>query len=65
MLVFWGAVVTAGLLLFRRRHLDDGPAGSRRPSRSSAEDILDERFARGEIDADEYTARRDVLRRAE
>jgi len=26
-----------------------------------ARDVLDERFARGEIDADEYTRRRDLL----
>ncbi|MFA5883189.1 MAG: SHOCT domain-containing protein [Acidimicrobiia bacterium] len=31
--------------------------------RRSADDILDELFARGEIDADEYRQRRDVLRR--
>jgi putative membrane protein len=65
MLFFWGAVVTVVLLLLRRRHPDDGPAASRHPSLGSAEHILDERFARGEIDADEYTARRDMLRRAE
>ena len=28
----------------------------------SPEEILDERFARGEIDADEYRARQEVLR---
>lgn len=30
----------------------------------TAQDILSERFARGEIDADEYTRRRDALTRA-
>jgi putative membrane protein len=30
--------------------------------RGSAEEILAERFARGEIDQDEYTRRRQVLR---
>lgn len=29
---------------------------------ASAMEILDQRFARGEIDADEYTKRRDLLR---
>ncbi len=31
-------------------------------SRPSADKILDERFARGEIDAEEYRIRRDQLR---
>ncbi len=35
-----------------------GPA----PSATDAHRILDERFARGEIDEDEYRRRRDVLR---
>lgn len=33
------------------------------PSRRAAEDVLAERFARGEIDEDEYRRRRDVIRR--
>jgi putative membrane protein len=32
------------------------------PSASSAEDVLAERFARGEIDEQEYRRRRDALR---
>jgi putative membrane protein len=32
------------------------------PGRSSAEDLLAERLARGEIDEDEYRRRRDALR---
>jgi putative membrane protein len=35
--------------------------GERRPGSASAQEILDERFARGEIDADEYRQRRDAL----
>lgn len=63
MLLFWGAVVTVVLLLLRRRHSDAGSVASPHSSHSDGERILDERFARGEIDTDEYTARRDVLRR--
>jgi putative membrane protein len=32
------------------------------PTRHGAEDVLAERFARGEIDEDEYQSRRDTLR---
>jgi putative membrane protein len=35
--------------------------GRRDRGRSSPEKLLAERFARGEIDADEYSRRRDVL----
>ena len=61
-LAVWVLVVIAVVALFR---------GSRRgtPSRGGVEDpdarrILDQRFARGEIDAEEYRARQDVLRSA-
>lgn len=47
-------VVTVVVLV---RHLGPGPA-----SRRDAEAVLAERFARGELDADEYRTRRDVLR---
>ena len=35
---------------------------SRQPSSSSAEELLAARFAKGEIDADEYHERRETLR---
>jgi putative membrane protein len=39
------------------------PSGTSAPSdRRTAEEILNERFARGEVDAVEYRERRDVLR---
>ena len=58
MLVFWGGIVVVVLLLARhylpRRHTgDDGGDAARR--------LLDERFARGEVDAEEYRQRRDLL----
>ena len=59
MLAFWALVVGGLVVLFRNRR----PAGSdSRPTPGpSAENVLDERFARGEIDEQEYHARRAVL----
>ena len=45
--------------LLVRHHTDSAASGVRR---SSAEDLLAERLARGEIDEDEYRRRRDALR---
>lgn len=57
MILFWGGVITVVVLLLRRF--------GRSPVRhdDSATRILDERFARGEIDEQEYERRRTVLRR--
>jgi putative membrane protein len=59
MLAFWVLLVLGGIAMWRS--LRDG---DRRPrdDRRSAEQLLDERFARGEIDVDEYTRRREILR---
>ena len=59
MLAFWAVLIFGGLAVLRamRRDGAGGPSGTR-----DAERVLDERFARGEIDADEYTQRRDLLR---
>ncbi|MET3948297.1 putative membrane protein [Arthrobacter sp. UYCu512] len=62
MLIFWGGVVTVVVLLLRRPHPGEGPAALRLPHHD-AERILTERFARGEIDEQEFTARRTALRR--
>jgi putative membrane protein len=58
MIAFWGLVFYAIVALFRRSSQsgtgpDDTAADPRR--------VLDERFARGEIELEEYQARRDVL----
>lgn len=58
MVAFWALVVVAVISIFR---------GSQRQTETFADhrdpmQILDERFARGEIDADEYHARGKVLR---
>ncbi|MCM0618327.1 SHOCT domain-containing protein [Paenarthrobacter sp. TYUT067] len=63
-ILFWGAIITA--IVFLARSMS---AGSRRyaggPHRTGgAEELLAERFARGEIDDTEYNARLNALRRS-
>jgi uncharacterized membrane protein len=57
--IMWGlswSAVTAGIFfLLRRRHVAADPA-------AGALSVLAERYARGEIDADEYQARLVLLR---
>ena len=59
MLVVWGALIFGGIALWRAA----SRAGreERLASYRSAEQLLDERFARGEIDEDEYARRRESL----
>ena len=58
MVAFWALLVFAVIAIFRGTQ-NAGPAVPN-PGRDPME-ILDERFARGEIDADDYHARQDVL----
>jgi putative membrane protein len=61
MLLFWAGVVTVVILLVRGSRSGHGvPYGS---AHDEAERILNERFARGEIDANELNERRTALRR--
>jgi putative membrane protein len=63
MVLFWGLVIGAMLVLVR--YLGGSPQGGLRPpdgGRSRAEELLAERFARGEIDDGEYTRRLELLR---
>lgn len=67
LLGFWSIVVFGGILAFRAlSHPSTGhqapqaPTGP--PPTADAERLLAERFARGEIDVEEYTIRRDLLR---
>lgn len=55
MILFWGIVVVGVIALFRQSRTD-GPTAQRGPR-----EVLDERFARGEIDAEEYRARKAIL----
>jgi len=62
MVAFWGLVIYAVVAIFRRTSNTTRPAelaASRDPMRT-----LDERFAWGEIDAEEYHARKAALRDA-
>lgn len=63
MILFWGLIIAGIVALVRYiggprhaggPHVNSGPA--------SPEEVLAERFARGEIDADEYQERLELLR---
>lgn len=60
MLAFWALVIVAVVAIFRGigKPADTG----QRPTGREPLDILQERFARGEIEAEEYEARARVLR---
>lgn len=61
-LVLLGLLVLGGLLLVRLgRRPSEGPHA---PAAPSAEQVLAERFARGEIDTEEYRQRLTTLREA-
>lgn len=59
MSLFWGAVIFAGVMIFRGTGRDAAPAGG--ATYRNPMDILDERFARGELENEEYEARKAVL----
>ena len=62
MLVFWTVVVAVVIVLVRGTGHSHVEQSSGAPRPDPALQILEERFARGEIDAAEYTQRRDLLR---
>ena len=58
MIAFWGLVTFAVVAVFRSTRRETDASGNvRRP-----QEILDERFARGEIEEPEYQARARMLR---
>lgn len=64
MVLFWGGLGTIVYLVVRKLgHGGHGGHGGRDDADRTADQILDERFARGEIDEDELKARRAALRR--
>ena len=59
MLVFWGLLIAGGVLIYRAINQPaDGAFASPQPS---PEQVLAERFARGEIDEQEYERRLAIL----
>ena len=56
MIVFWGMLIVGVVLVVRHSRAEA-------PRREDPEDNLRQRFARGEIDAEEYQRRQDLLRR--
>lgn len=64
-MVLWSLLVLAGLVFLIygvvRLAQSRAPAAASTDQGSSARRILDERFARGEIDEEEYRRRRDQL----
>lgn len=59
MLAFWGLLVGGAFLVWRATR-DSAPRTPAGPP--EAERLLDERFARGEIDEEDYQRRRTLLR---
>ena len=57
--VFWGLLIVAAVALIR--YTKRGQVDSSSPTASIPEQILAQRFARGDIDEDEYTRRLQVL----
>ena len=60
--LFWGLLITAGVLIARALRSSPRPAGP--ASRPGPEQLLAERFARGEIDEQEYRNRLAALQEA-
>jgi putative membrane protein len=63
LVVFWAILIGAGLLLYRAIRRTDAQRAAGSPGSPPAERILAERYARGEIDDDEYRRRLETLRR--
>ncbi len=59
MLGFWALLVFGGLAIWKSARREDNRSPD---ARADAERLLDERFARGEIEAEDYKARRELLR---
>lgn len=62
MLLLWGALIALVVWAVRSYHSPTVPSGGPTTSLRRSDEILAERFARGEIDEDEYRARREALR---
>ena len=60
MVLFWGGIIVVAVLLFRWLGRGSIEATALSPEKTAIE-ILQERFARGEIDKEEFEERRRVL----
>lgn len=56
MIIFWGSLILGGVALFSGRRRSGSSDLGADPQR-----LLDERFARGDIDAEDYERRRGLL----
>ncbi|HZJ03654.1 MAG TPA: SHOCT domain-containing protein [Thermoleophilia bacterium] len=66
MVLFWGAVIVGIVLVVRALTQQSAPrsgqeTGVSAPARPRALDLLEERYARGEIDREEFLERREDL----
>lgn len=61
MVVFWGLIVAGIVWLVRAATDSSARRDARRDGRGSARDVLDERFASGELSAAEYRERRAIV----
>jgi putative membrane protein len=66
MVAFWGGLIWIGITLLNRTHTaqphsQPAPVATT-PPKATADEILAERLARGEIEPDEYRQRLDALR---
>ncbi|NUP52003.1 MAG: SHOCT domain-containing protein [Catenulispora sp.] len=57
MIVFWGLLIAVGVFLYRSLSRTDAPPTSYTTAAPDPRQILAERYARGEIDDDEYQHR--------
>ncbi len=65
MVAFWGGLIWIVLTLVKRSHADPQihtPGAPPAPVKASAQEILAERLARGEIEPDDYRLRLETLR---
>lgn len=61
MIFFWGGIILIVVLAFRRPATGSSHASAHPSSRKPALSILEERFARGEIDKPEFEERKALL----
>ena len=61
MLLFWSALIALVVWIVRSLRGESGGDTATKPTADHAQGVLAERFARGEIDDDEFQRRRELL----